>query len=277
MGGADWWERPPFILDTLTVVCDHPPHKRPRTLATFGLAEVPERRAGEFRYAERGPHGPWDTGSCCGDDWQCYRRTFWAPRTPLTSEALAMYREIERAGEYPPGTLDRLDTAHARMVRRDSRAATHAGNAQADGEVALAHRHWTTIAMELTRPVGERSPYYHPLWGEGFAGRPTRYWYEYQSRNAYMASLGTGRDPRPPGHDRELLPLMYREGIGVVCDVCQRRKRSTTGGQSARLDVTNARLYELLDRVHQAGGKRVSLQTLVRLNGTLRNGDTDGR
>ncbi|RBO85363.1 hypothetical protein DE149_11315 [Micrococcus sp. KT16] len=270
----EWWEHPDFIGPTITVYCDDPRHRGThRAVATFGLAEVPTHRIGEFRHRRGEAH---DRGRCSGtcwtpEDW-CHRTHFWAVRTPLMGELRHVLERIEQAGELTePGLLDALYLAHGRQVQRDAQVVSHAGNVQATGEVPLAHVAWIAVAREMTEPWAQRDPYYHPLWGDGYAGRNTRYSYQYAPRNSQVAALHA---PGPRVHymprpDREEWPIMYRQGIGLVCDRCQRQERSTKGRNSKRVDVSHARLYVLLDRAHAEGVRELPLHVLRRMNSQL--------
>lgn len=265
----EWWERPPFIRETLELYCDDPRHGERRRVAVFGLADAPEGRREEFRFMDGREHDPAVcTGGCVFGGGPCYRRTFWAVRTPLSGEMRKAYRDLEAAGEMRPDLLDALDRARRSMIHRDVKVTGHAGNAQANGEAAMSYIWVLPTATELVEPVGERDPYCHPLWGDGYAGRHTRYWYQYAPRNGQISSLRTS-GPKVhymPKDRREDRPLMYREGMGLLCEVCQRQDRSFKGRNAYRVDVTEARLYDLLDTARAEGCTELSLRGLRQLN-----------
>lgn len=265
----EWWERPPFIRETLELYCDHPRHRERHRVAVFGLADVPEDRLGEFRLAEDRAHDPAVcTGGCVAGGGPCYRRTFWAVRSPVSGEMRKAYRALEAAGEMRPDLLDALYGAQYRLSQRDVKITRHAGNVQAGGEAALSSVWFLAIAADLGKPVNKRDPYCHPLWGDGYAGRHTRYWYQYAPRNGQIAALqAPGPEVRYlPQDRREDRPMMYREGLGLLCEVCQRQERSVKGRNTYRVDVTEARLYDLLDTARAAGCTELSLRGLRQLN-----------
>ena len=259
----EWWERPPFIRETLELYCDHPRHRERHRVAVFGLADVPEGRLGQFRFAEDRAHDPAVcTGGCVAGGGPCYRRTFWAVRTPLSGAVKKAWRSYEAEGASRPELADAVQRAYGEMQLRDAKILEHTGDGQAATSAHRTAMFWTANLFDLLKPVAERNPYSQPVWGD------TRYRAQYAP---YVSQVAALHAPGPkvrymPQDRREDRPMMYREGLGLLCEVCQRQERSVKGRNTYRVDVTEARLYDLLDTARAAGCTALSLRALRQLN-----------